>query len=132
MKHRKMVFFLLGLTLVFILAIGQWSLAEAAQKNHSVTKSLEYQKPVDVSLGRGGVYFSSSSYTGSVVLTRIKAEPHKKLTFTRRWSDIHLFDTKGKLQEHFVAVSPPGEYIVAQAEYTQYKCDGSETNKYDL
>ena len=96
MKHRKMVFFLLGLTLVFILAIGQWSLVEAAQKNHSVTKSLEYQKPVDVSLGRGGVYFSSSSYTGSVVLTRIKAEPHKKLTFTQRWSDIHLFDTKGK------------------------------------
>jgi hypothetical protein len=95
-KYRKLIFIIVGVAMVLILAMGYGEPAKAALKDKSITKSLVYQKPLDISLGRGGVYFSSSSYTGSVVLTRIKAENTRKLTFTQRWSDIHLFDSKGK------------------------------------
>jgi len=96
MKYQKTTLTLLGFILIFGLALGYGAPAKAAMKTDTVTKPLVYQKSLDIYLGKGGVYFPSSHYTGKAVLTRIEPENTKKLTFTQRWSDIRLFDSGGK------------------------------------
>lgn len=94
MNNRKTILILVGFILVFALALGYGDTVKAG--TNSITKPLVYQKPLDISLGKGGVYFPSSSYTGKAVLTRIEPVDTRKLTFTQRWLDIRLFDSKGK------------------------------------
>jgi len=91
MKHQKSTIIVLGLLLMFAFVLGYSQTVWAAQKD-TITKSLEYQKPLDIFLGKGGVYFPSSTYTGKAVVTRTEAENTKGLSFTHRWLDIHLFD----------------------------------------
>ena len=95
MKHQKTILLILGLLLTFALILGYSEPVKAAQKV-TIAKPLVYQKPLDIFLGKGGVYFPSSSYTGKAVLTRVEPINTKNLTFTHRWLDIQLLDVKGK------------------------------------
>jgi len=95
MKRKKIILLVLGLLLMFALVLGYSEPVKAAQKV-TITKPLEYQKPLDIFVGHGGVYFPSSNYTGKAVLTRVEPINTKNLTFTHRWLDIQLFDVKGK------------------------------------
>ena len=95
MKHQKSILIILGLLLMFGFVLGYSQTVWAAQKV-SVSKSLEYQKSLDIFLGKGGVYFPSSNYTGKAVVTRSDSVNTDKLTFTHRWLDIQLLDVKGK------------------------------------
>jgi hypothetical protein len=95
MKHQKSILIILGLLLMFVFVLGYSQSVQAAQKD-AITKSLVYQKPLDIFLGKGGVYFPSSTYTGKAVVTRTEAVNTKGLSFTHRWLDIQLFDVKGK------------------------------------
>lgn len=85
-----------SLILIVALTLGFGQPAKAALKIDSITKPLVYQKSSDISLGNGGVYFPSSNYAGYAVLSRIQPEHTKKLTFTQRWIDFHIFDANGK------------------------------------
>lgn len=96
MKGQKAILLMVGFILMFALALSFAQPVKAAQKDDSITKPLTYQKPLDISLGKGGVYFPSSNYTGRAVLTRLEPKNTKKLTFTHRWLDIRLFDPNGK------------------------------------
>ena len=95
MKYQKKILIILGLLLMFAFVLGYSQSVKAAQKD-TITKPLEYQKPLDIFLGKGGVYFPSSNYTGKAVVSRTEPANTKNLTFTHRWLDIQLFDNKGK------------------------------------
>jgi hypothetical protein len=95
MKRQKTILLILGFLLMFALVLGYSEPVKAAQKV-TVTKPLVYQKPLDIFVGQGGVYFPSSSYTGKAVLTRAEPINTKNLTFTHRWLDIQLLDVNGK------------------------------------
>ena len=95
MKNQKTILIILGLLLMFAFVLGTSQPVKAAQKE-TITKSLEYQKPLDIFMGRGGVYFPSSAYTGKAVISRTEPVNTKNLTFTHRWLDIQLYDVKGK------------------------------------
>ena len=96
MKQKKIVSLILLLGMVFTLTIFSWEKVVASEKTTSITKTLVYQKPLDISLGKGGVYFPSSNYTGSAVLTRLEPVDTKQIRFSQRWIDIHLYDKSGK------------------------------------
>ncbi|MCJ7624301.1 MAG: hypothetical protein MUO76_12425 [Anaerolineaceae bacterium] len=99
MKFQKTILLLVGFVLIFALALGNWESVKAAMQSDTITKPLVYHKSLDISLGRGGVYFPSSNYTGKAVLTRIESENTEKLNFSQRWLDIRLFDSNGKEYE---------------------------------
>jgi hypothetical protein len=96
MKQKRYFPILAACALFFALMFSASEKVSAAEKTNSISKSLVYQKSLDISLGKGGVYFPSSAYTGTVVLTRIEPIPTKDLTFTQRWIDIHLFESTNK------------------------------------
>ncbi|NIP44003.1 MAG: hypothetical protein GWN00_18770 [Aliifodinibius sp.] len=96
MKNKKQFLNLIGLLLALALTFGVIGSVQAAQKNDAITKTLVYQKPLDISLGRGGFYIPSSYYSGRAVLARIEPVNTHNLRFTQRWSDLHLYDTSGK------------------------------------
>lgn len=96
MKQKRITLVLLAFALMFTLVFSTFESVNAQTKSTTISKKLEYQKPLDISIGKGGVYFPSSGYTGKVVLTRTIPVDTKKLTFTQRWIDIRLYDTNGK------------------------------------
>jgi hypothetical protein len=96
MKNHKLILIIVAFALCFALATNSWESVNAKNKITTITKNLVYQKPLDISLGRGGVYFPSSFYTGTAELKRIEPVHTKKLTFTQRWIDIKLYNTSGK------------------------------------
>lgn len=96
MRRTKKQLVVFGLILIFALTSGYWQTAKAHRESDSITRSLIREKPLDISIGKGGVYFPSSSYSGYVILTRVKPENTKELRFTQRWTDIHVFESSGK------------------------------------
>ena len=96
MEQKKFVSLILILGFVFSLTIISWDKVRASENTESISKTLVYQKPLDISLGKGGVYFPSSNYTGTAVLSRIEPIDTKQITFSQRWADIHLYDKSGK------------------------------------
>ncbi len=96
MKKKHFLIFLFMFVVVFSLTFLSREKANASEKIASITKTLVYQKPLDISLGKGGVYFPSSNYSGSAVLSRPDSVKTKQITFSQRWIDIHLYDSNGK------------------------------------
>lgn len=96
MKQKNFVSLIILLSMVFTLTLFSWEKVRASEKTTTITKTLVYQKPLDISLGKGGVYFPSSNYTGSAVLTRLEPVDTKQIRFSQRWIDIHLYDKGGK------------------------------------
>lgn len=96
MKFARTILITTLLVLAFALIFPSQESVKAADKNDSITKLMTYQKPLDISLGNGGVFFPSSTYTGQAVLNRIIPIHTKQLTFSQRWVDIHLYDSTGK------------------------------------
>jgi hypothetical protein len=96
MKPTKMILILVAFALCFAVVTTNWSPVNAQTKITTITKNLTYQKPLDISIGRGGVYFPNSLFTGTAELNRIDPVNTKKLAFTQRWMDIKLFDVSGK------------------------------------
>ena len=96
MEQKKFVRLILILGFVFSLTIISWDKVRASENTESISKTLVYQKPLDISLGKGGVYFPSSNYTGTAVLSRVEPIDTKQITFSQLWVDIHLYDKSGK------------------------------------
>lgn len=96
MKKKQGLMIMVLCLFALALSFATWEKASATENTTTITKPLVYQNALDISLGKGGVYFPSSNYTGKATLNRIEPVDIKGMTFTQRWLDIHLYDSTGK------------------------------------
>jgi hypothetical protein len=89
MKLSKMLF----IFLVLCLLLGMTTQALAAEKTIKIQKNINSGENWDVYLGRGGVFFSNSVFSGQAQVTRMDPNPSKsgKITFFPRWLDARLY-----------------------------------------
>ncbi len=93
---KKFGLYILLITMIILAAVMcSWEPVQA-QTNTTIEYPLVLYKEIDVALGRAGVYFPGSNYAGSMFLSRLNPFHTDKLTFTQRWIDIQLFDSKGQ------------------------------------
>jgi hypothetical protein len=108
MKTRKRIT-LACLALLFAVATlgGAWDTVSAAKLASKKTKtvSISAGKPVDAWLGKAGVYFTSSAYSGKLILTRpavgtLRTQDSQlnkqDLKAHKRYLDIRVQDLAGK------------------------------------
>jgi hypothetical protein len=80
--------------LVFCLSLGLTTQAFAAEKTVKLQKKITSGTNADVYLGRGGVFFSNSVFSGVAQVTRMdpdQSHSSGKLRFFPRWLDARLY-----------------------------------------
>ena len=98
MKRYKIIFLVLALVIAIAGLGSSWIPAAAAKTNETVIKSLTFEQPADIYLRKGGVYFSSSNYTGEARLTRFQAAGvylNRNLEFVQPLTEIRANSLSG-------------------------------------
>ena len=98
MKGKKVIFLVLMLVITIAVLGSSWIPVAAAKTNETVVKPLVFEKPADIYLRKGGVYFSSSNYTGEARLTRFQAVGvylKKNLEFVQPLTEIRANSSSG-------------------------------------
>ncbi len=112
MKVKKIFFTAL------ILLIAMSVLAVSATSVRYVR--IKRGKTVDAVLGRAGVQFNESQYTGTVKLSRYPTENIHGIEFTQRPLDVRFTDNKGNNVTHILG-----------AVYVHFKARGYEQRLFD-
>lgn len=93
MKSRKMLQFVVALVITLVTIGNGWMPSSAAKETvKKVTQKITAQAREDVFLGRSGVFFPSSAYTGDLTLTRIEPKSTRisGLRFTEPFIEVSL------------------------------------------
>lgn len=98
MRKKRFLLNLFNLLIVVGLAAAMWGSAFAEEEVSTAYYALTYQEPVDLSLGKAGVFMVSSSYNASATINRFEpygTYPAEDLNFYDRWLDFGIYDYYG-------------------------------------
>jgi hypothetical protein len=96
LKNYLLPFF--AVFFVFGFVFSTWVPAFAEEDVSTAYFSLTYQEPIDVFLGKAGVFMVSSSYNAIATINRFDPDntyPSQDLEFYDRWLDFGIYDYLG-------------------------------------
>jgi hypothetical protein len=122
MRPPKITSIWLAITFCLCLAGSEWGAVHAQVKPTIVFEKIVYQKPLDVMLGGGGIYFPRAPFSGIAALKLVEPIPTKKLAFTRPWMEIKVYDQEGQQIEAIRGYAYV-YFILDKAERTAWDAD---------
>lgn len=96
MKMPKNTTVWFAIALCLCLAASEWGAVHAQAKTMIVFEKMVYQKPLDVLVGQGGIYFPRAPFSGIAALRLVEPTSTKKLTFTQPWIEVKIYDQDGQ------------------------------------